>query len=69
MKIALNDYQGALVDCNKAIDLNINDKKAFFTRGMAKNGLGDNSDACLDWSKAKELGYIQADSYLRKFCK
>jgi len=30
--------------------------------------LGDKSEACLDWSKAGELGYDAAYDLIRKIC-
>ena len=31
--------------------------------------LGDKNGACLDWSKAGELGYIEAYDAIKEYCK
>lgn len=51
------DMQGALLDCNKAIELQPEDKNAYFLRGLALYELGEKEKACENFSKAIELGF------------
>jgi len=41
---------------------------AYDNRGYAKYSLGDKDGACLDWSKAGELGYSDAYDAIKKYC-
>jgi hypothetical protein len=52
-----DDMQGVLADCNKAIELQANDKNAYFLRGLALYELGEDEKACENFSKAIELGF------------
>ena len=52
-----DDMEGALYDCNKSIDLEPNNKNAFFLRGLAEYELGQKEKACEDFSRAIELGF------------
>jgi Flp pilus assembly protein TadD len=69
VKISLNDLNGALLDLNKAIELESSDGYMYYYRGIAKNKLGDNTNACLDLKKAIELGYEEASVALKEICK
>ena len=62
------DYQGALEDCTKAIQLNPNYSDAYTSRGAIKLSLNDKNGACLDWSKAGELGAEYAYDLIKKYC-
>ncbi len=52
-----DDFKEVISDCNKAIALEPNNKNAYFLRGLAKYGLGDQEQGCQDFSKAIELGF------------
>ncbi|MEN8230711.1 MAG: tetratricopeptide repeat protein [Bacteroidota bacterium] len=52
-----DDMKGVVFDCNKAIDLDSNNKNAYFLRGLALYQLGEKKQACEDFSKAIELGF------------
>jgi tetratricopeptide (TPR) repeat protein len=54
-KQKVKDYRGAILDFNKAIELNPENKEAFFERGMSKSKLKDYRGAILDFNKAIEL--------------
>jgi len=58
--LASGDYQGAIKDFNKAIEINPKDADAYYNRGLAKIGLGQKYSGCLDLSRARELGYFKA---------
>ena len=50
------------------IELNPKNKEAYSNRGIAKLNLKDKNGACLDWSKAGELGYEEAYDMIKKNC-
>jgi len=52
-----HDIEGALYDCNKAIELEPNNKNAWFLRGLANYELGHKEKACSDFSRAIDLGF------------
>ncbi len=54
-KYDLQDYDGAILDYNKSIELNPNDAYFYNNRGNAKNNLKDYYGAILDFNKAIEL--------------
>ncbi len=41
---------------------------AYYNKGIAKYKLGDKYSACLDWSKAGELGNYNAYDLIKKNC-
>ncbi len=51
------DLQGVVDDCNKAINLEPDNRNAYFLRGLASYGLGRKEEACTDFYKAIELGF------------
>ena len=53
-KCSLKDYQGAIDDCTKAIELVPNDPYLYFLRANAKYYLEDFQDAIHDYCKAIE---------------
>lgn len=69
LKSELNDFRGSIMDYNKAIELNANDSLSYESRGIAKLQLGQKEDACLDLSKAGELGIKRAYDAIKEFCK
>lgn len=52
-----DDMQGAVLDCNKALSLDPNQKNAYFLRGLARYELGEKDQACEDFQKAIDLGF------------
>ena len=54
-KYKQGDYQGAIADYTKAIEINPQDVGAYTNRGIAKNGLKDYQGAIADWTKVIEL--------------
>jgi hypothetical protein len=53
-----NDLHGAVYDCNKALELEPENRNGYFLRGLALYGLGEKEEACADFYKAIELGFI-----------
>ena len=69
LKFQMQDYNGAMPDLNKVIELNPKDALAYNIRGLCKSELGDKVGACLDWKKAVKLGDETAKDKISKYCK
>lgn len=54
-KYGLEDYQGAIQDYNKVIELDPENVDAYHNRGLAKSDLGDLEGAIQDYNKAIKL--------------
>ena len=67
-KANLQDYQGAIEDYTKAIELNPNYSKAYNNRGNSKLKLNQKNSACSDFNKAKELGDEEAIEMINENC-
>jgi tetratricopeptide (TPR) repeat protein len=65
---SIDDNRSAIQDFNKAIEIDPNYADAYFGRGLSKYLLEDKIGACLDWSKAGELGLDKAYDVIRKYC-
>ena len=57
-KYEADNYQGAISDWSKAIEINPQYARAFANRGAAKDELGDYQGAIADYNKALELSLI-----------
>jgi tetratricopeptide (TPR) repeat protein len=68
-KNSLRDANGAILDLNKSIALNPEYGIAYYNRGVAKFNLNQKKSACLDWKKAQELGELDANDFIIKYCK
>ncbi|QNI77565.1 TPR repeat family protein [Synechococcus sp. MVIR-18-1] len=51
-KYEVGNYQGAIADWNKAIEINPQDALAYYNRGLAKYDSGDHQGAIVDYNKA-----------------
>jgi hypothetical protein len=51
------DFQGVVQDCSTSIDLNAENKNAYFLRGLARYELGEQEQGCEDFEKAIQLGF------------
>lgn len=71
-KSELKKYDEAILDATSVI-LSSADKDikcyAYFLRAFAKHDLKNKAGACLDWSKAGELGEERAYLAIKEFCK
>ena len=64
----LKENVEAIDDFSKVIEMNPKDYEAFFARGNAKYQANKKDEACLDWSKAGELGYMKVYDVIKKTC-
>ena len=70
VQIHFKDYNGAIVELNKAISLDSNYGDALFKRGLIY--ILNNNDyysGCQDLSRAGELGISEAYNYISKYCR
>ena len=67
-KFTLKDYLGAKSDFSKAVAIDGEIGAVFYNRGMANLELGLIDQACVDWSKAGELGFAEAYDSIKEYC-
>jgi hypothetical protein len=60
------DYNGAIEDYNRAIELHSQFVEAYCNRGIAKENLGDHYEALEDFDRAIETNSEYIDGYLRR---
>ena len=65
-KANLNDYNGAIADYTKAIELDPNNSNAYINRGIVKNDLKDYYGAIFDYTKAIELDPNNSIAYYNR---
>ncbi|WP_430812516.1 MULTISPECIES: trypsin-like peptidase domain-containing protein [unclassified Carboxylicivirga] len=63
------DYLLAISDFDQAIERDIKDVHAWFSRGVANYNIGLHQQACNDWNKAGQLGNYDAYKYMARYCK
>ena len=63
------EFQEALDDFNKTIELDPGYSNAWHNRGLSHYQLNQHDLACEDWQKAKELGFAKAGEMLDRYCK
>jgi tetratricopeptide (TPR) repeat protein len=68
IKFMNSDYFSAIKEFGKAIEINPDYAKAFFNRGLSEHNLNQKEESCKDFTKAKELGYAEAQAALTKYC-
>lgn len=68
-KFFLEDYHGVIKDCDKALENDSDNGKAFALRAQAKIKLNDKEGACSDLHKAKKSGYRAVIPIMEQFCK
>ena len=62
-KFDFKDYAGAIADLDKAIELNPEYIRAYYTRGWAQANLGDNTSAIASCTQAIKIDPSEADAY------
>ena len=68
VKSALYNYQGALADLDKAIEIDPMDELNYSMRALVKEDMGDLQGACSDWRKAADLGDDDSADAIKKQC-
>ena len=64
----MEDYYGAILDYNKAIEMDSSYADAYANRGVSKYYIENKKGACEDWSKAIELGFDNAKQWVIDQC-
>ena len=62
------DYQGAISDFNKSIEIDPKYGGAYLNRGIARELAKDLQGACDDWRKAADLGEENAAEWVKEQC-
>jgi lipoprotein NlpI len=62
------DYEGAIKDFSKAIELDPSRASAYSSRGLAKYYLFNKKGACEDWIKASQKGDVTSLYLLKDHC-
>ena len=65
----LENYEAAIEDYTRVIEMNPNLAQAHYSRGQAKARMGNKESACIDWKKASELGHDEAKGVIVYNCK
>lgn len=65
-KYDIDDFKGAIVDYNKALEIDSNYTEVYFKRGLAKVMLDDFNGAISDYSKAIELNPNYSEAYFKR---
>ena len=68
MKGELGDYQGAIADYNKALEIDPQGAFTYANRGLAKKFGNDLLGACDDWRKAGDLGDERSAEWVKEQC-
>ena len=63
------NYQSALIDFNRVIDRQPNNKIAYYNRAITNYNLQKTNEACSDMRKASQLGYKKATLRINEVCK
>ncbi len=68
-KFKAKDYEGAIKDFTKTIEINPKNGQAYINRAECEFLLNQKKEACDDWAKAVELGKLEAKARIKKNCK
>ena len=67
-KYEVSNYQAAIADYDKAIEINPQLASAFLNRGVARELVNDLDGACRDWSKVVDLGNERPAEWVKNQC-
>ena len=59
----LEQYQTALIDFDKALNIDPKSQEAYNNRGWAKTGLGLYKEACKDWKRSRNWEMGKQESF------
>ena len=68
IKTHMKDNKSALMDFNKAVELNPHDSNVYVMRGITKNELGDDAGALADFDMAIKLDPKNSSAYSMRAC-
>lgn len=68
IKTHMNDNAAALVDFNKAVELNPEDSNVYVMRGITRNELGDDIGALADFDMAIKINPKNSSAYSMRAC-
>lgn len=68
IKSSMGDKQAALIDYDKAVELNPNESSAYVMRGICKSDLGDNDGAIEDYNQAIQINPKDSSAYAMRAC-
>jgi tetratricopeptide (TPR) repeat protein len=68
VKSVIHDFDGALKDYETALRLNPDFSVAHFNYGFLLYYLNKKQEACVEFSRAGELGLLASYSFIRKYC-
>jgi tetratricopeptide (TPR) repeat protein len=66
--IEKEEWNLAVKDCNKAIEIDAEYAYAYYNRAIAKEMLRDLDNACNDWNKSYELGLDAGKAHFNTWC-
>ena len=66
--LKLKDYKAAVANYTSTLEELPNYYGAYANRGMAYYNLKRKAEACTDWLKASENGYVTAKQYIKLYC-
>ena len=67
-KAKMGSYQSAIIDLNRAIEIDSTFADAYLLKGKIKVSLGKMADACKDAKKAADLGNKEAALICQQYC-
>jgi tetratricopeptide (TPR) repeat protein len=67
-KNKLKDYNGAIADYSKAIEIDPDYADAYCARGLSEIEAGQKAGGCMDLKKAAALGYKNANKKIKEYC-
>lgn len=65
----LNNYEEAIKNCNKIVELDPKNKHAYYIRGMSNINIGNKENGCKDLQMSLKLGYKGAAKDIEKHCR
>jgi hypothetical protein len=67
-KSNLKDYEGAIADCTKALEIDSSSAPTYYLIGVSKIYPEQKDSGCQDLNKAGKLGLEKSKEAIRKFC-
>ena len=67
-KYEAGNYQGAINDFTKALEINPQNADAYYNRGIARGLVNDLEGACRDWRKAADFGLKEPAEWVKNHC-